>query len=440
MNRTDDGGSLYYSWLIVPLRVSDQQKNNTYFQYKNQHKLKLDDLTLRARSMFGNDSSAIGGVWRIEASQVLDAIVQSGALNWFTVVNKEYQEDPVPFSLYTSWVFSFQSGIAFFCLGIRTPDPMAVFMISDFGFLDQYAEVRQDGTKIDLRLLLSEWLNQKMGLKSFFENDTNYQEHIKKFFVDACIYNIALREERFPDTASIERAVHKLHLGVRADDPREDPSEEDVRFVYSTINLKEDVPGYEGLGSYRWGCCITSQTMNYLYGGIKPELITEKTIDDLLMEGLPLMILALQQRYRCFELTERMNDFSSLTSTEREALRDEMTEFIAYGTLSASAISRWYNVKQIYSHLIQLLDTEEAVADVTKKLDMLIKDADRRSQEATERTDIIISLFGLVAIPMSLIDLISKAISAESLWERCLSIGVLPVCLCVGMYLLMKRK
>lgn len=442
-NRKSDIQDLYYSWLIIPLRVTKQTKSNTFFLKERQHELKLEDLTVRARSIFGQDETAIGGVWRITSEEVLEALALPAESYQFTVKNTEYREDPVTFSFCTSWVFCFYSGTAFFCLGISANDPMAGYMISDFGFLEQNAEISQGEMRIELRERLSQWIQNKMGYVSFFYNDSDYQKYINAFFVDVCIYNIGLQKERFADILQVKEAVHNLHLGLRTDDPRKDPSEEDIEFVYSTKNLAVDAPGHPGMGSYRWGCCITSQTMNYYYGGVDGTKLSgenlETKIDELLMEGLPLMILALQQRYRCFELTDRMNEFSELSTAELEELRDEMTHFIAYGTLSASSISRWYNVKQTYGHLIRLLDTEEAVADVTKKLDMLIRDADRRSQDVIERTNNIISLFGLIAIPASLIELISIAVSSEALWARGISILCVPMCIAL-MFIWRKKK
>ena len=429
----DDAKTEYYSWLIIPLRVCDALRKNTYFRKLPKYKLELEDLTIQARGMFGEEETAIGACWRFDAETIGKEALGINPSEPLTVENRSFREGSFSFQVETSWMFCFHSDIAFFCLGLMHDNPLVAQMVSDFGFLEQSAVVRQGETRLPFQQGIYDWLFQKVGYLPFFgkEGEERGWEHL---FVDVCLYNLALREERFPDIEPVRKAVHNLHLGLRVNDPRTDESEEDIAFVYSVKNLEVDTPSHPGEGSYRWGCCVTSQTLNYIYGGFAPRLSQKKeAIDQILMEGLPLMIIALQQRYHCFKLIEQMNRFGSLGSAQREKLRETVTKFIAYDTLSPAAISRWYNVKQVYYHLIDLLETDSSIEDVTKKLNMLIEESERQAQQAIENTNRMVTLFGAVAIPASAIQIIQLFMGEAPLWQK--GCTVLFFLLVAGMFL-----
>ncbi len=432
----DDMKTEYYSWLVIPLRIRNSKVYEAYFKNKEKYVPELEDLTIQARSMFGNHKSATANCWRIDSKTIEKEAFNDNTQIHFYLENSRFDDEEKEFRIYTSWIFSFSSYISFLCLGITTDDPVSAFMLADFGYNNRSVKIKSDNKKIDFHNSVYYWLEKQLGTAPYFETEYG-SKCIDKLFVDTCIFNLALRKKRFADLKSLQNAVFNLHLGLKINDSwmegkEEDiKEEEDIRFVFGAKNKRKDK---DNKGSYRWGCCVTSQTLNFIFGAFDiNDPNKDKAIDEFLMSGLPLMIIALHQRYQCFLMIEKMNNFSNLKSSEREKLKDTVTQFVAYGTLPAYAISRWYNVKQIYYHLIELLGVNGSVEDVTRKLNMLIDESEKQTQKVIENLNTILSVFGIVAIPASLIQLFQFFTEESPVWQRIIIIIVLGFFL--GMFL-----
>ena len=80
-----------------------------------------------------------------------------------------------------------------------------------------------------------------------------------------------------------------MHLMAPLGQSVTDASEEDVSYVFA---VKDQV-----LGFYRWGCCISSQTISYVICDetmdLKREVETESR------DTLPVVMLALYEKYTC---------------------------------------------------------------------------------------------------------------------------------------------
>ncbi len=400
----------YHSWIVVPMRIYDRERAQALF-VNEKAELDLSDVTYEVRSMFDASDNAIGDCRRLPA-RTFAALFSSGDRpenEVFTVRSDNMGSGEAEFSFCMSYLFFFKPDIVLLCLGVRWSDPLTVDILCDFGFLRGRAEVVFPAERILLSGRIEGWAKD-MGLKTFYTESTRSGS---LFFSDACIYQTAFCARRFSDIAVLKKYTKNLHMGIPLDDPGDDASEEDVAYSVGVKNFDMDedgrktVPGTDR-GTYRWGCCVTCQTLNCVYGGVDPAKITDREIEETAMEGegLPLLAIAMQQKYRCFELVEKVDGFTRLSGEEMDRLKSDMRDFIAYGTVSPSMYSRWYNLKSIYAHLIAFMGIREGIDDVTRKLNMLISDSEKQAMKKNERANSVITGFGLVAIPVSLIEFV----------------------------------
>ena len=139
---------------------------------------------------------------------------------------------------------------------------------------------RAEKEEILLEGRLKEWLDS-LGLLSFYEESP--------LFLEAFVHNIAVVPERFRKMKEITEITFNMHLMAPLGQSVTDASEEDVSYVFA---VKDQV-----LGFYRWGCCISSQTISYVICDetmdLKREVETESR------DTLPVVMLALYEKYTC---------------------------------------------------------------------------------------------------------------------------------------------
>ena len=178
----------------------------------------------------------------------------------------------------------------------------------------------------------------------------------------------------------------------------EDVSEMDVEYATGAKDVEDE--------HYGWACAITSQEISYAYG---PKLgkmeprdkngLWERSEDDLL-----LTMIVMYQKYTCMIFNERIHQRfigessrlkreESLRSLKREAL-----EFISYGTLAPSQVSRWNNVCETYRSLQKQNGVNELLEEISQKITLLNEEQDRIDGERESRVSMIITVFGLVSI------------------------------------------
>lgn len=127
-----------------------------------------------------------------------------------------------------------------------------------------------------------------------------------------------------------------------------DESEKDVEYATGAKDVEDE--------HYGWACAITSQEISYAYGpgpgkDMPPsaEELPAREEEDLL-----LTMIVMYQKYTCMIFNEKIHQrFTSGAGKvkKEENLRDlkrEALEFVSYGTLALSQISRWNNVCETY--------------------------------------------------------------------------------------------
>ncbi len=73
-------------------------------------------------------------------------------------------------------------------------------------------------------------------------------------------------------------------------------------------------------------------------------------------------------------------------------------EFIAYGTLAPSQVSKWNNVCETYRALQKENGVNEALDEIKEKIELLNEEQDHIDSKRESRVSMIIAVFGFVSI------------------------------------------
>ena len=294
----------------------------------------------------------------------------------------------LPFRLGPSYIYTFMTGVVFFCLGIEYEDIRVLEAVTNLGFSENRATYCwADGAGVH-PFSLADKLTELMalcGAEPFFPDSD--------LFLESFIFDLAVVPERFRYLKSLKALTFNLHQLLPLGVSMTDESEEDVCWAYSVKDQES--------GTYRWGCCVTSQTVNYVFAN--PALDLEAAFLSQAEDGLPLVLLALYQEYSCLYFTELLASADKRDLRGLRTLNRRMLEFRAYGTVHPAHISRWYNVRQIYSYLMKINGVEEAVGDIRDKLGILEEHRKERESGVSEAVMGLITIFGIVSILASLL-------------------------------------
>lgn len=99
---------------------------------------------------------------------------------------------------------------------------------------------------------MEKWLSDflsPLGIQKFFDGESSY-------LLDAYTYIFTVVPQWFENLEQMRKPVFNLHKMMPLDIESEDEAEEDIRYVYAARNQEKD--------AYRWGCCVTSQTISYI--------------------------------------------------------------------------------------------------------------------------------------------------------------------------------
>lgn len=296
------------------------------------------------------------------------------------------------FALFSAYFYLFHTQTAFLCLGITYSDIAVLERICNLGYADSRAVYYyRDGSGLHgfslddkLRELCS-----MAGLECFFQAGSS-------LFLESYIYTLAVVPRRFHYLESVRSLTFNLHQMLPLGTEMDDDSEGDVHYVYSVKSQELD--------SYRWGCCVTSQTICYVVAdktlNLEAELLSQAE------DGLPVVLLALYEEYSCLRFAQLLVTVDKRKLHMLRRLNRQMLEFRAYGTIHPSHISRWYNVKQIYQYLIETNGIDAAIEDVNNKLNVLAEHQKEVEASTNEAVMGLITLFGIVSILASLLTII----------------------------------
>ena len=383
------------SYLIIPLKFEgDWQSPGRGLAHQPMETM---DLTENVKVMLGGEGrAAVGRCCRVErealyrhltaaAPQPLQVCCDSGCHS---------------VELTTSYLYVFTTQVAFFCLGVTYDHMDTLNTLTATGHADKTARVLLDEeTPLPLEARLQE-LFQSWGLRKFFDGPS-------PLLLDAFTHTVALLPDYFPTLDSLRRITFRLHQMIPLESDMDDESEEDTGYVYAVKSEEQ--------AAYRWGCCVASQKLSYAVADPKMNLAAE--MHNQAMDGLPMTLLMLYQKFTCLRFTELI----ALREKARdlEKLQQMMLEFRAFGTVTPANLSRWHNIKQIYAHLLSANDIATAVEDVSTKISILSAEADAREARRSERVGSIITVFGLVSILDSVMSIADALRSGEPIFWHC---------------------
>ena len=316
------------------------------------------------------------------------------AWNGKAETSKKYQIDDLQF-------FIFNNGIAFITvyLSYKNKDVNQIYKFINPG----YVQESNDKEKLVQDVLLEALEEKVFGLVqkkmkitlSWFIQDKNSRKYIIK---EAYRLNIASLPKRFEDNEIPKRIAYNGHRLVDVTRDFEDVSEMDVEYATGAKDVEDE--------HYGWACAITSQEISYAYGPGpgKTEPGDEKGLWVRSEDDLLLTMIVMYQKYTCMIFNEkihqrfigessRLKREESLRNLKREAL-----EFISYGTLAPSQISRWNNVCETYRSLQKQNGVNELLEEISQKITLLNEEQDRIDGERESRVSMIITVFGLVSI------------------------------------------
>lgn len=319
------------------------------------------------------------------------------------------------FGFMPSYIYHFHTSVAFFCLGLWVDSMEALNTICNPGFADNVARYSYtDYNGQEQHFDISKWLEEFLkpfGLKKFFEGSSLLLEYY--------CYTLALTDNRFESLNEMRRKTFNLHQMVSIDAENEDDSEEDIRYVYAVKN--------QAAGNYRWGVCVSSQTINYIVAD--PNMDFSAEMETQARDGIPLVVLALYEKYTCLRFTELIAESSIKKKVKLRKLKELMLKFQAFGTVNPANVSRWSNVRQIFAYLQEVCGIEHAVADISNKLNILTEHQHENEEKRTNSVMNLITVFGIVSILASVLSIIQILCDGnEAIWiGTILTSGVLAV-------------
>ena len=351
------------------------------------------DLNEIARSMMSRDSRMSIGSCRKIPRDVLLREMTDGALHTENcTLYVETEAGRRRFSLTDSWLYVFHSHVAFLALGTFFDQIETLADIVNLGGVSSRAVFCYEDGSGTHSFAIADWIDRlaaKAGLHHFFQNASNP-------FLEVFTDTLAVIPQRFSDLETMKQATFNLHLTIPFDNPIHDNSEEDVRFIFAKMD--------ELSRTYRWATCVTSQTESFIVAD--PEMDLNREMESRGTDGLPLVMLALYEKYTCLFYTKTIATTDLHHLKRIQELKMEMLEFQAYGTLAPANLSRWYNIKLIYGALLELNGIPEAIEDVDHKIGIL---AEHQRELEAQRRDLLTNLitaFGLVSILASVLTII----------------------------------
>ena len=348
------------------------------------------DLNENIKAMLSPGDETAAGTGYIISRDALTAQMISGedrdAVKDFRVVDKSGE---FTFELSDSWLYVFRTRVAFLCLNLSFNKIETLQAICNPGWAYNPAEFfwndpMGESHPFSVEKWLSDFLSP-LGIQKFFDGESSY-------LLDAYTYIFTVVPQWFENLEQMRKPVFNLHKMMPLDIESEDEAEEDIRYVYAARNQEKD--------AYRWGCCVTSQTISYIVAAEAMDFEAERRAQA--SDGLPVVLLALYEKYTCLRFAE----LTRMNKGKIKELKELMLNFQAFGTVTPANLSRWYNVKQIYANLLEVNDIPAAIEDISTKLNILTAHQEAVEHARSETIINLITIFGIVSILASVLSIV----------------------------------
>ena len=132
-------------------------------------------------------------------------------------------------------------------------------------------------------------------------------------------------------------------------------------------------------------------------------------------------------------LNEKIHErFQGISAQSIRELKKEALEFIAYGTLTPSQVSKWNNVCETYRALQKENGVNEALDEIKEKIELLNEEQDHIDSKRESRVSMIIAVFGFVSIiaaALQILDYLSSGRGVMIGGFFCVVSGILSISL-----------
>lgn len=381
----------YGCFLIIPLKYDkDSLKSARLERVGRSVPVTTMDLNENIKAMLSlSDKAAVGAGYLI-SSDILTAQLLSetdkGTVQNFHVMDKN---EEFTFRLSDSWLYIFHTQVAFLCLNLSFARMETLRAVCNPGWAYNPAEFFWSDPEGNYsRFSVEKWLSDflsPLGLRKFFDGEASY-------LLDAYSYIFAVVPQWFDKLEDMRGPAFNLHKMMPLDAVLEDEAEEDIRYVYAAKN--------QGMNAYRWGCCITSQTISYIVADETMDFEAQRNAQA--SDGLPVVLLSLYEKYTCLRFTE----LTRMSKGKVQELKELMLNFQAFGTVVPANLSRWHNVKQIYANLLEVNDVPAAIEDISTKLNILTAHQEAVEHARSETIINLITIFGIVSILASVLSIV----------------------------------
>ena len=386
-----NGAAAYGCFLIIPLKYErDSFKQIQLEKIGRSEPVTTMDLNENIKAMLSPGDETAAGTGYIISRDALTAQMISGedrdAVKDFRVVDKSGE---FTFELSDSWLYVFRTRVAFLCLNLSFNKIETLQAICNPGWAYNPAEFfwndpMGESHPFSVEKWLSDFLSP-LGIQKFFDGESSY-------LLDAYTYIFTVVPQWFENLEQMRKPVFNLHKMMPLDIESEDEAEEDIRYVYAARNQEKD--------AYRWGCCVTSQTISYIVADEAMDFEAERSAQA--SDGLPVVLLALYEKYTCLRFAE----LTRMNKGKIKELKDLMLNFQAFGTVTPANLSRWHNVKQIYANLLEVNDIPAAIEDISTKLNILTAHQEAVEHARSETIINLITIFGIVSILASVLSIV----------------------------------
>ena len=306
---------------------------------------------------------------------------------------KEAVKIPFPYDLTQLQVFSFNNGIAFLTvyLAYKNKDVQEIYQLINPGYIDDKKQEIQDSLLAILEQEVFESWHKEYGVQlKWFGQSEKTKIYMMK---EAYQLNVAALPKRFEERKIAEKIAYNEHRLIDVTKEFSDLSEKDVEYASGARDVNDS--------HYGWACAITSQEIAYAYGP-KPGKTVPLTAEALLEraeDDLALTMIVMYQKYTCMLLNEKIHErFQGISAQSIRGLKKEALEFIAYGTLTPSQVSKWNNVCETYRALQKENGVNEALDEIKEKIELLNEEQDHIDSKRESRVSMIIAVFGFVSI------------------------------------------
>ncbi len=410
------------SYIIIPLKYEKEEFREEILKERFEaYPVSTMDVNENVKEMFNGSHNASGSCYKVKREDLCAAF---DGVNSFKV---EKAGDTYSFKIEDSYLYIYFTQVAFLCLQIRYEDMRAVHAICNPGSAMNTARFSMaDQAGNEKVFSMETWLGdflEPLCLKKFFDGNSSY-------LLDAYTYLLALFPERFRTLEEMKRLTFNLHQMMPLDTLVEDDSEADIRYVYAVK--------VQSLNSYRWGCCVASQTISYVVADEEMDIAAEMDVQA--CDGLPVVTLALYQKYTCLRFTQLISALEGRKMSRVKELKKMMLRFQAFGTVLPAGLSRWHNVKQIYGYILEVNDISTAVSDVSAKVSILAERQEELERSRNEMFINLITLFGVISILASVLDIIQiLSGGGTAVWATMIFTNIALV-LCIAGVLWVNRR